>query len=307
MSAPSPSLFRSNFSIPYSPLSPLQSLDIHLLTSLSSSSAPPISIIYIHGGAFRDPLITSRSLVPSLPALFSANRNITAIASLNYRLSPYPSHPTHPSEPTDESRNVVWPAQLHDVLLAIRWLVAEDGGGKWGFRIQGDSGVVLVGHSVGATLAFHAAAVGEVEVGVKVAAVVCLSGIYNFSTLRDAAHPEKMGFYEEFIVGALGAEKEGGWERGDLITMNREGGMNLRPGIQIAQNRVRVAALGHSRADELVEWGQVEGMREALEEEGLVVKMVECEGRHKEIVDGGVEIAKCVVVALDVLVDELPR
>ncbi|KAA6407306.1 MAG: alpha beta-hydrolase [Lasallia pustulata] len=51
-------------SIPYSPLSPLNTLDIHIPAPLSPSDTHKYWIIYLHGGAFRDPTCTSTSILP---------------------------------------------------------------------------------------------------------------------------------------------------------------------------------------------------------------------------------------------------
>ena len=133
---PTPPSYTSTLSIPYSAHpSPLQTLDLHHLTPtpLHPLLTPSYNLLYIHGGAFRDPLCTSLSILPSLPALFSTS-HIDKIASLNYRLSPYPHHPTHPSSPNNESRNRRWPDHIDDVRDAIRWLFRkkEEGGGGWG-------------------------------------------------------------------------------------------------------------------------------------------------------------------------------
>ncbi|KAL8970694.1 MAG: hypothetical protein Q9197_003677, partial [Variospora fuerteventurae] len=146
----------------------------------------PYTIIYIHGGAFRDPAITSHSIIPSLPHLFfpsssSAQQNprtrIAAIASINYRLSPYyPAsrhHPTdHPSradddDDDDESRDAKWPDHVHDVRAGIEWLLRSDAGRERAKKKypaplneeeeeEEEKGerIILVGHSVGATIAF---------------------------------------------------------------------------------------------------------------------------------------------------------
>ncbi|KAG8525597.1 uncharacterized protein KY384_009241 [Bacidia gigantensis] len=124
-------------------------------------------------------------------------------------------------------------------------------------------------------------------------AVVGLAGIYDFSACRDA-HVEWRDVYEEFITAAFGAEELGGWERGDLV---------LRDG-------VRVVVMGYSEEDELVEVAQAEAMERALEGrekeregKGAVVKRVEVKGGHDEMVEQGVEIARCVGVALEVVLD----
>lgn len=217
-----------------------------------------------------------------------------SIASLNYRLSPHARHATDPSSASDPSRNAVWPAHALDVMAGVRWLCDDARGGREGFR---GGELLLVGHSVGATLAVEVAGLLAVAggSGVRVCGVGCLAGVFDFVALRDA-HAGAREMYEGFIEGAFGPEGEGGWEGA------RVRGERVREGLR----GEGVLVLGRSRADELVEWGQVDGLLEELEQggeggDGLVVRLVECEGTHKEIVHKGVEVARCVAVALDVL------
>ncbi|KAL8859465.1 MAG: hypothetical protein Q9178_004143 [Gyalolechia marmorata] len=356
--------FTSHFSIPYTHApSPLQTLDLHTPTTPPKSSKPSYTIIYIHGGAFRDPLITSQSLLPSLPFLFpppnpnsnsnpkfnpdssNANsggkrvHNIKALASLNYRLTPYPHHPTHPSSSTannnndeEEGRNAKWPDQVRDTLAAMRWILLPSSSSlsssssrdqyhhlsatEGNEEDDDDDAVILVGHSVGATIAF-AVALGlysphttqnqdehedafRLLLRRKIRAVVGVEGIYDFAALRDA-HLEYRGIYEDFTSGAFGDENAGNWEKGDLVRVVREGG---------TMGEVEVVVLGQSRSDELVEWGQVEMMKEALREKGWrdgdevvgigkEVVVVELRGGHDEIWEKGEELAKCIKAAVE--------
>ncbi|KAL8736213.1 MAG: hypothetical protein Q9166_000368 [cf. Caloplaca sp. 2 TL-2023] len=312
--------YTSHLSLPYThPSLPLRTLDLHTPTT------PPwegsYTIIYIHGGAFRDPHITSQSLLPSLPFIFpfpnpdsgsnshKPHNHVAAIASLNYRLSPYPHHPTHPSREEDESRNARWPDQVRDMRTAMTWLLGNDGVDRSNFPDLKGNDVVLVGHSVGATIAL-AVALGldyrddDDEDGFRglrkrIKAVVGVEGIYDFTALRDA-HAEYRGVYEEFTNGAFGDEKDGGWEKGNIVRRVREGG---------EMNGVEVVVLGQSREDELVEWGQVEIMERVLKEKGWQagddgkgkgkeVTTVELEGGHDEIWGKGEELTRCVEVAV---------
>lgn len=327
--------YKSHLSVPYTtPPLPLRTLDIHIHIPTPSSSTPPPSapppplslqphtytILYIHGGAFRDPLITSQSLLPSLPHLKESK--IAAIISVNYSLCPYPTHPTHPSKPRgdgggeEEGRGARWPDQVMDVSAALGFLFGDGhDDGERGFRdaVKG-SDIVLVGHSIGATIAF-ALAMGIADrvhddaddpmagVGKRIRAVVGVEGVYDFTALRDA-HMEYRGIYEEFTDEAFGAEEEGGWERGNMVeaVRKREGKMGV----------VEVVVLGHSKEDELVEWGQVELMEGALRERGWrkgekgkwkgggkEVLVEEIKGGHDEIWEKGEELARCVKFALE--------
>lgn len=117
-------------------------------------------------------------------------------------------------------------------------------------------------------------------------AVVPICGIYSFTALRDA-HPEVREVYETFTSAAFGPEEEGGWGRGDLIGFFGGGG-GVRVGVEVV--------LGGSRGDEAVEWGQVGGLVAVMGEGAVGV--VQCEGGHEEVVDGGVMVPRCVGVAV---------
>lgn len=170
-------------------------------------------------------------------------------------------------------------------------------------------GVILVGHSVGATIAFgvalglgyhsHEEEAGFQALRKKIKAVVGVEGIYDFTALRDA-HSAYRDVYEEFTTGAFGGEKGGGWERGNVVRMVREGAQMMEG--------VEVVVLGQSRGDGLVEWGQVERMERALRERGgwregegeaKEVTVVELEGGHDEVWERGEGLARCITVAVE--------
>ena len=93
-------------------------------------------IVFIHGGAWRDPnndSIDGKHLLEALPVMYKTNAGedlMLAGASLNYRLSPEVTHPCH----------------VDDVLAGLSMLAAR-------FEM---TRFALVGHSAGATLAFQA-------------------------------------------------------------------------------------------------------------------------------------------------------
>ncbi|KAI4107987.1 MAG: hypothetical protein L6R37_001269 [Teloschistes peruensis] len=292
MSTTSSPTYKSHLSIPYTiPPLPLRTLDIHIPTTTtpppptsSTTPTPPppphtYTIIYIHGGAFRDPLVTSQSLLPSLPHLKLGK--IAAIVSVNYSLCPYPTHLTHPSKPRggggeEEGRAALWPDQVADVRAALEFLFGDiqgdevhplhddDFGGR-GFRdaIRA-SETILVGHSVGATIGFalameitdrvHDEGAGDAIVGIgrRIRAVVGVEGIYDFTALRDA-HVEYRDGYEEFTSEAFGAEEDGGWERGNMVEAVRKRERMLEG--------VEVVVLGHksSNGKGLAEGGKGKG------------------------------------------------
>lgn len=248
---------------------------------------------FIHGGAWRSPLITSRSIGPSLPFLSPSTFPIAAVASLNYRLSPYPSHATLPSDPSDKSRNAKHPDHIIDVLTAIGYLQQQ-----YGFGSQ----YVLVGHSVGATLALQVAmglweaapssvaTNAESHQQVKVeqpVGIVGVEGIYDLRALRDA-NPTQTA-YQQFLEAAMGKD-ESVWDTASPVSGSYA---TSWPG-----GKVMVSA--HSREDELVDMGQVEMLRKRLHRERGVGRediVVQLQGKHDEVWEQGVEMARAVEAA----------
>ena len=82
----------------------------------------------------------------------------------------------------------------------------------------------------------------------------------------------------------------------------------LRCGRRVGDG-VEVVVVGHSREDELVEWEQGQRLIEVLEREregkGEVVRFVEVQGKHAQVMADGVVVGKCVDVAIAVLVEKV--
>ena len=93
---------RKFLDLPYAPLSPAQRLDIYLP---DEGDGPFPVIVSIHGGAF---LRCDKADGQVLPMLEGLKRGY-AVAAVNYRLS-------------GEAK---FPAQVHDVKAAVRWIRAE--------------------------------------------------------------------------------------------------------------------------------------------------------------------------------------
>lgn len=203
-----------------------------------------------------------------------------------------------------------------------------------------EGGIILCGHSVGGTLAVHAAAALLAKASEEgnnnnippVRAVVSLAGIFNFKKCRDAHEPFGH-LFDNFLTAAFGGPDEiGRWAVADLYsepsdddagktsTLEGEGGGGEGGGggntvVEVLKTEGRgvVIVLGYSKEDELVEGEQGEGVATVLlqgrgqkeEEGGLRVRLVECDGGHDEIVDRGVEIGRCVGVAVDMLLGEV--
>ncbi|OBT65069.1 hypothetical protein VE03_05209 [Pseudogymnoascus sp. 23342-1-I1] len=270
----------------------LSTIDVWLPPSNPNGENPDgIWIVYIHGGAWRDPLILSPSFHPTLSLLSSpphhpATSPITGYASLNYRLSPYPSHPTSPSSPSSPSRSAKHPDHLDDVTTALLDLEKR-------YRIGGR--YVLVGHSCGATLAFQLPARIGGEGGEEVPVPRCVvgsEGIYDIPALVERnQHP----FYREFVTAAFGVD-EGVWAAASpRLAAAGEGA------VPKLWEKAGAVVVSHSEGDEYVEMAQSLEMLERVKKtkrEGQEVLFVEAVGRHDEVHEKGGELARVIEVGV---------
>lgn len=126
---------------------------VNLPTYLPADGIPCWQV-HIHGGAWRDPQLSSTSIEPATAHAFAGSDTkhpITAIISMNYTLSPFPAHPTLTYDPTkgdssDPSRDGHHPDHIRDILQGFAFL-----------RTLGlhDDSYILSGHNSGACLAFQ--------------------------------------------------------------------------------------------------------------------------------------------------------
>lgn len=148
--------------------------------------------------------------------------------------------------------------------------------------------------------------------------LLCLEGIYDFRALL-THHWTQREAYEAWIQAALGTEEQL-WERASVLRIMKLGKGKIRSG-------VRKVVVAHSRGDEAVEWEQseelVDVLREMEEEEkkeeekkkekkGKEVEgvegwrcsseLIEVKGGHDQVVEEGVEIARCVRVLVERLI-----
>ncbi|RAL11546.1 arylformamidase [Aspergillus homomorphus CBS 101889] len=273
-------------------------------------------IIFIHGGAWRDPTQTALNyfapaasiLTASEPYASTTHAHVAGFASINYRLSPHPDHPqdrniTDPKE----YRAAVHPDHIADVQAALAFLQR-----KYAF---GDR-YILVGHSCGATLAFQTvmgrfrnqgpsgggSGSGAVATGPQ--AILGMAGIYDLRLLRD--DHASISAYQQIIEGAFGAEEEP-WDAVSPAVVRDE-----KDGIVGGWTAGRLAVLAHSVDDELVNVRQQEVMREALEpwsssssfQSGKkLVEMLAVEGAHDDPWDKGIELARAVAFTLEKLLE----
>ncbi|KAH8900552.1 alpha/beta-hydrolase, partial [Thozetella sp. PMI_491] len=274
----------------------LQTLDIWVPLAQDGSTLTPSAdtipptqpmpwIIYIHGGAWRDPKVDSSSFeqtaIRLLNSLANGEANIAGMASINYRLSSHPMHPTDPSPPrdaavpTDEARTARHPQHIYDVLASLSYL-QELGAAK---------NYILAGHSCGATLAFQVAmnssrwALNQRVELTKPNVLVGLNGLYDlpaFLAEPDDSHKALVPVYHAFTSGAFGEDKAA-WTAvcptvvQDWAAEWPEGGRFV---------------LVQSRADSLVPYSQLEIMRKSLEASTpstWTVDELAADGDHNEL------------------------
>lgn len=254
-------------SIPYLPKGTgnrLQTLDLCLLSAPTPPFRPPnpdksYFLIYIHGGAWRDPAQTSTTFEGAQAQLLRLRatatptapiRSLWGFATLNYSLSAYPTHATDPSDPSDPARNAVYPQHLNDVVAAIHYLQR--------LLSFGDN-YILVGHSCGATLALEALDSGRLFGAPR--AVVGLAGLYNLPLLvhhPGPVHERWRDLYGVFMRSAFGDNEEV-WRLASPAQVRQWGKGWDAP---------LLAATAYSNGDTLVPPNQEEAMVEGFREGG---------------------------------------
>ncbi|KAG9244924.1 Alpha/Beta hydrolase protein [Calycina marina] len=223
-----------------------------------------IWLVFIHGGAWRDPLTDSKSFQPAVSDLWNSDsaKSIAGFASINYRLSPYPNKVEAPSSPDDPSRNVCYPAHLSDVEKALLYLEAH-------YQIA--NRYVLIGHSAGATMAMELQTCSLPNP----LAVLGIAGIYDFDGLLEAHHHPT---YKEFMENAFPDRST--WKKAAPCT-------NLS--LDNLYERAKLVIISYSDDDELIEVGQAKSMLERIKAgpapQGRV-HVVKATGHHDEMWEG---------------------
>ena len=275
-------------------------------------------IIFVHGGYFRDNTVTSSCFYPALELLASENvlhhhhnhlklnddspdssadikPYIAGYASLNYRLSPRDKAPQDPQKtPTYELRNAKWPEHMHDVLAAIAHLQSKHGFGER---------YLLVGHSVGATMALlsalsptkspfshtHGASTPKIDLPT---AILGVSGIYDFPLI----HKTFVG-YDVLTRNAIPDEADD-----NLASPAKYEAKDFADAWTASGSKRRALIIAHSKDDGLVDMGQPEEMAGLLKEEANIeVKMMEIRGQHAAIYEKGTELARAILEAVGVM------
>ncbi|KAF4549562.1 Hypothetical protein D9617_21g097830 [Elsinoe fawcettii] len=284
------------------------------------ASSRKLWIIYIHGGAWRDPRINASSFNRTQSLLLDSDlkSHISGLASIDYRLSPHPEfppdHAEFPSDPARPSRNARHPDHINDILTAISYLQ-----NKYNFA----SNYVLAGHSCGATLALQVAmsrhwdrigpSSSPIDPSIPAPSppitILGLEGIYDLPAI--IAYNSSIPIYEEFTRGAFRQRHQApspGEQAVDVWT-------NVSPtsGDYSAHKwpEGRFVLIAHSHEDEQVEWQQVElierhfkhcGFGRWVEREGQYTgrasdrrfETMELHGKHHEVWETGHEVARAI-------------
>ncbi|KAI0477373.1 alpha/beta-hydrolase [Xylariaceae sp. FL0804] len=278
-------------------------------------------IIWLHGGAWRDPRITHLAFSATVDALCaqrSASASASAstadseaddplsgvggLASLDYRLSPHADFAQDAgSTPARSLRAARHPDHLDDVRAGVAFLQRRFGfGGNY----------VLMGHSAGATLALQLLTAPEKEKDgkeegngevVKVElprAVVGLAGVYDMTGLVDRRGPG----YAPFMAAAFGDDRAGwdaaapatyggsyndAWRRSSSSSSSSGGG---------SEGGGLVVHLGWSPEDMMIDEPEVDAMAAKLRADGGVALKVhkDLRGNHNVVWEQGTDVARLV-------------
>ena len=242
--------------------------------------------VHIHGGAWRDPQLTSTSIESTAAHAFSTTDLSTSIAgviSINYTVSPYPTHPALPYDPSkgdhdDPTREAIHPDHVRDVLHAFQ-LLSSIG--------LTDGSYILSGHSCGACLACQATLQPPMHWGLesipdppRPAALLGLNGLYHLPALVHGLGPvhEHMSDEYKMFLGITFGTDESKWPVSSPAQFDPQQISARVKGGKTPQ----LVVLDHSIEDMLSPTNQTDRMQECLEKvEGMrVIRNHRCVGSH---------------------------
>ncbi|KAF6831849.1 Kynurenine formamidase 2 [Colletotrichum plurivorum] len=248
-------------------------------------------VIYIHGGAWRDPRKTFQDFETSIQEALKApsvpKSEIRGFVSIDYRLSPHPLFPQDPAVTAPaELRNAQHPDHLRDIWSALAFLQR-----KYDIKDR----YILLGHSAGATLALQlpmrAASLGATpppEVQLP-AAFIGVSGIYELCDFN-ARHDHN---YTQFIAGAFG-DDQSAWNK--VVPASFSGSF------KDALPDVKLVMLAWSPEDSLVDEPEIDGMAAKLAKDGVECTVVKnLTHDHDFVWEDGKQVARLLGEALDAL------
>ena len=266
------------------------------LPNPNTQSSSPRYHVHIHGGAWRDPKLTSDSIEPTVAHIFCATDGsapIIAVASLNYTVSQFPTSPTLPydaikDQHSDPSREAIHPQHVSDVLHGFALLRS--------FGLT-DQSYILSGHSCGASLLFQAILQSPQHYALKnlpdapcPVALLGLNGLYDFPDLVNQlgeSHEHLRDEYENLLTNAFGAD-EGKWPAASPARFDP-----AEISVRVRENKApRFVVLDESTEDQLVPMNQREKLEATLRKaSGLrVIEGHRCTGKHAAPWEQGIMI-----------------
>ncbi|KAI0977316.1 alpha/beta-hydrolase [Xylaria arbuscula] len=263
-------------------------------------------VVYIHGGAWRDPRVTHEDFAPSIDWILKTAADdgiaIAGFASIDYRLSPHPEFPQDPATtPAAQFRGAQHPDHIDDVRAALVFLQQTYGFG---------ADYLLLGHSAGGALAFQLLATSpfpssgapiapQVEHPVLPVAIVGFEGLYDFTGVDQRYG----GAYAPFFRGAFG-EDPASWDAAAPIKFGGNYAEKWPGG--------KIVLLGWSPDDTLVDEPEADNLARRLKdvdgfveeggqgraEEKRVLLLKDLRGDHDDIWRSGEHVARLVWIAL---------
>jgi kynurenine formamidase len=280
------------------------------LPSPGSQSDLPRYHVHIHGGAWRDPQLTSTSIEPAVAHAFSTidgSATIVAVASINYTVSPFPTHPSLPYDAikdnhSDPAREATHPQHVSDILHGLALLRS--------FGLT-DESYILSGHSAGATLAFQSTLQPPRHYGLAnipdapcPAALLGLNGLYDLPALVNGlgtSHEQLREEYEMLLSNAFGGDQSK-WPAASPARFDP-----ARIAELIQEGKApRLVVLDQSTQDQLVPMNQREWLETNLSKvSGLrSVQGHRCTGKHAAPWEQGIMIWESLRDTLKLLGEE---
>ncbi|KPM37000.1 hypothetical protein AK830_g9563 [Neonectria ditissima] len=270
----------------------LQKLDVWRFSNRPDrASASSYWIIYIHGGAWRDPRRTANDFWASVKQIASSGEattsDIQGFVSLDYRLSSYPEFSQDPANTqSSDLRDAKHPDHIQDVWSALDFLHT---------KYQVSDNYVLVGHSAGATLALQLLMGGSVldgrpqpQVPLPVA-IIGISGIFDLVKIN-ARHD---GQYAGFISAAFG-DDEARWTSASPA--------QFKASFKKGWPNGKLAVLAWSPEDTLVDEPEIDDMTVKLRLDGVNLEVSkDLTGGHDDVWEDGKQVSRLVSSALKTL------
>lgn len=238
------------------------------------------TIVFIHGGGWRDPSNSFDDFEPIIKQLVDSNLNI---ASINYRLSPH----VETQEEIDLHPTLRHPMHLIDVLLAMKYLTEK------GYNI-----ILLAGHSVGASLCLQLLSFPEI-IANGLRYVDNTDFGVDITTLEEKLSIIKLHsiFYIDGIYDVVELLKEYGDAYRSFVRCAFNSDDHFRSAFQLSDPTIRSpykfnssqvkSYIVHSTSDELLSLRQPKLFEQYLQRNSLQFEVIyEDWGKHEEVYTG---------------------